>query len=325
MCTAISCLCQGHFFGRNLDLDRCYGESVTVMPRGFSFPYRLSQPQQGPYAMVGMAHVHAGCPLYYDAVNERGLCMAGLRFPQHGLGCAPQEEGKTPLAPYELIPYLLSRCANASQAVEALEGIRLEALPVSQDLPLVPLHWMVCDEERCLVIEPEGQGLVVLENPVGVLTNEPDLSCQLAHLDRYLSLEAAAPENRFAPTLPLRSRSLGTGAVGLPGDWSSESRFVRAAFTRWNAVPPEGDGGGLANAFHILCSVCQPRGCARTAEGLYEQTVYTCVCDTRRGVYYYTTYENAQLCAVDLHREDLNGAHLSSYPLLHRQQVHFQN
>ena len=108
------------------------------------------------------------------------------------------------------------------------------------------------------------------------------------------------------------------GAIGLPGDLSSPSRFVRAAFTKLNAVSGSSEEEAVRQFFHILSAVAQTRGCARAAGDRYEYTVYTSCCNMDRGIYYYTTYENSRITAVDMHRTDLDGKALSVYPLATR-------
>ena len=118
---------------------------------------------------------------------------------------------------------------------------------------------------------------------------------------------------------------LGMGAIGLPGDLSSPSRFVRAAFTKLNAVSGSSEEEAVRQFFHILSAVAQTRGCARAAGDRYEYTVYTSCCNMDRGIYYYTTYENSRITAVDMHRTDLDGKALSVYPLRRERTIHFQN
>ena len=110
------------------------------------------------------------------------------------------------------------------------------------------------------------------------------------------------------------------GAFGLPGDLSSASRFIRAAFVRNNSVSQNSESESIGQFFHILSSVEQQRGCS-VMNGKYEITLYSSCCNTDRGIYYYTTYENRQICAVHLYREDLSGDKLISYPLVENQQI----
>ena len=324
MCTAITYQTRDHYFGRNLDLEYSYHEVVTVTPRNYPFRFRKTNGLKTHYAMIGMAHVADGFPLYYEATSETGLSMAGLNFPDNA-DYKPEAPGTDNVAPFEFIPWLLGQCADLAQAKELLARVNLIRLPFSANLPLSPLHWMISDRSGSITVECVRGGLWVYDNPVGVLTNNPPFDFQMLNLTNYMGLSRDAPVNRFCPELDLKPYCLGMGAMGLPGDLSSASRFVRAAFTRLNSVSGGSESESVSQFFHILGSVAQQRGCVRLENGSYEVTLYSSCCNTDRGVYYYTTYENSQITAVDMHREDLNGQTLSVYPLITGQQIRTQN
>ena len=170
-----------------------------------------------------------------------------------------------------------------------------------------------------------ADGLHVHENPVGVLTNNPPFPVQLFGLNAYMGLSPKQPENNFAPQMPLSSYSRGMGALGLPGDLSSMSRFVRVAFTRAHSVSDSSENASVSQFFHILGSVDQQRGCCEVTEGKYEITIYTSCCNANRGIYYYTTYTNHQITAVDMHQEELDSEKLISYPVCQKEQIYYQN
>ena len=225
----------------------------------------------------------------------------------------------------ELIPWLLGRCASVQQARTELSRLNLTGTPFSAALPAAQLHWLIADEREAVTVESTADGLHVYENPIGVLTNNPPFGEQLFNLNNYMHLSPRQPENRFSQALPLRPYSRGMGALGLPGDLSSMSRFVRAAFTKLNAVSDDTEQGSVSQFFHILGAVEQQRGCCEVADGQYERTIYTSCCNAHSGVYYYSTYDNRCLTAVDLHRENLDGSALIAYPLITEQQILWQN
>ena len=324
MCTAITYQTKDHYFGRNLDLEYCYDERVTVTPRNYPFRFRQMGEMPTHYAMIGMAYVSEGYPLYYEATNERGLSMAGLNFPGNACWAQPKE-GRDNVSPFEFIPWVLAQCKNLAEARTLLERVNLMNVNFSQELPLSPLHWMVADRSGALTVEQVADGLKIYENPVEVLTNNPTFDHHLANLQNYMGLTAREPQNTFAPGLELTPCSKGMGAIGLPGDLSSVSRFVRAAFVRMNSRSGEGESESISQFFHILGSVAHQRGCVDLGEGKYEITYYSCCCNTDRGIYYYTTYENSRITAVDMHREDLDGTAVVSYPLITGQQIEYQN
>ena len=168
-------------------------------------------------------------------------------------------------------------------------------------------------------------GLHVYENPVGVMTNNPPFDMQMFHLNNYMHLSAKDPVNQFSDKVSLSRYSRGMGALGLPGDLSSQSRFVRAAFVKMNSLSGSGERESVSQFFHILGAVDQQRGCCELADGKYEITIYTSCCSTEKGIYYYTTYDNHQITGVDMHKENLNGETLVKYPLITGEQIRWQN
>ena len=324
MCTAATYQTRDFYFGRTLDYEFSYGNEVTISPRGYTCAFRHAGRLASHYAIIGMAHVAQDYPLYYDAMNEKGLCMAGLNFVGNA-AYANVIPGRENVAQFELIPYLLGQCASVAEARDRLARLQLVGTPFSAQLPAAQLHWLLADQHQAVVIESMADGLHIYDNPVGVLTNNPPFPQQLFQLNNYMSLSPRQPENRFAPQLPLVPYSRGMGALGLPGDLSSASRFVRVAFTRMNAVSGDSETESVSQFFHILGSVEQQRGCCEVRDGQYEITLYTSCCNAARGIYYYTTYENRQITAVDMHRENLNGSALIRYPLITDQQIAHQN
>ena len=326
MCTAVTCDTRdGVYCGRTLDHDTSYGEEVVLTPRNYRFRYRHTGHADRQYAIIGIGCVREDYPLYYDAVNEKGLYMCGLNYVGHG-GYGAPAEGRVSLAQFEMLPYLLGRCATVQEAVSCLRKIRVVDTAFDAEHPPVELHWLLADRGEAVTVEPEDGDVYVYPNPVGVLTNNPSFPQQMQALNNYMHLTADPPENRFSPALHLHAYSRGMGAIGLPGDLSSGSRFVRAAFTRMNAQDPEGgEVSGLSRAFHILGTVSQPCGCCRDGAGHSEITVYTSCCHIESGVYYYTCYDNRRIQAVGMQEEDLEGKTLHRYALIHGEQVWWQN
>jgi len=324
MCTAVTYKTKDFYFGRTLDYEFSYQEEVTVTPRNFPFAFRNGRVLRDHYALIGMAYVVDGYPLYYDAVNEKGLGMAGLNFVGNAV-YGKEMPGKNNIAQFEFIPWILGRCANVKEAKDMLKNIQLTDTPFSDKLPVSSLHWMIADRDEAITVEAVAEGLRVYDNPVGVLTNNPPFDQQMLRLNDYMQLSPKEPQNRFSDALPLKAYSRGMGALGLPGDLSSQSRFVRAAFVKQNSVSGETEEESVSQFFHILESVAQQRGCCEVGDGKYEITIYTSCCNGDKGIYYYTTYENQQITAVDMHRENLDAATLVRYPLITKQQIFLQN
>lgn len=324
MCTAATYKTKDHYFGRTLDLEYSYNETVTVTPRRFPFHFRRMRSLPEHYAMIGMAYVSDGYPLYYEASNEKGLSIAGLNFPDNAV-YRPFRSKTDNIAPFEFIPWILGQCADLQEASALLERINILNEPFSSALPLSPLHWILADASGSITAEPGYDGLKLYDNPVGILTNNPPFDYQLLNLCNYRHLTREQTASRFAQDLPLTAYSRGMGALGLPGDLSSSSRFVRASFVKMNAVSGASEEESVTQFFHILGAVEQQRGCVLLEDGRYEITVYTSCCNTDRGIYYYTTYENRQISCVDMHKENLDGDFPITYALRQKPQFHRQN
>ncbi len=324
MCTAVTYETKNHYFGRNLDLEYSYQETVTITPRKFAFQFRKAKEINHHYAMIGMAYVSSNYPLYYDAINEKGLGMAGLNFPGNAYYPEVNEE-KINIAPFEFIPYILGQCANLKEAKELLSNIQIANLSFSEDLPVSPLHWIIADKEGAITVESVKDGLKIYENPVGVLTNNPTFDYHMMNLNNYMALSTEPPENHFSKKLNFNTYSRGMGALGLPGDLSSVSRFVKCAFTKMNSLSLPSEDSSVSQFFHILDSVCQQRGCVHMGEEKYEITIYSSCCNLEEGIYYYKTYDNSQITKVDMHHENLDQTDLISYDLRKELSIFEQN
>lgn len=324
MCTAATYKTKDFYFGRTLDYEFSYGDEIVVTPRNFPFNFREKGTVSSHFAMIGMAHVADNCPLYYEAVNEKGLCMAGLNFVGNAVYFDPRE-GKDNIAQFEFISWILCQCTCVREARTMLRKINIINVPFNDRLPVAQLHWIIADKEEAVTVESAEEGLKVYDNPVGVLTNNPPFDKQLFNLNNYMQLTAGNPQNTFARGLELNRYSRGMGAMGLPGDLSSQSRFVRAAFVKMNSVSGEGEKESVSQFFHILNSVDQQRGCCVLEEGKCEITIYTCCCNADKGIYYYTSYDNHRITAVNMNKENLDSEELVRYTPVAEEQILEQN
>ena len=324
MCTAATYKTKDFYFGRTLDYEFSYGDEITITPRNYIFEFRHMEKLSSHYAIIGMAHVAGDYPLYYDAVNEKGLGMAGLNFVGNAV-YNEVENGKENVAQFEFIPWILSKCATVQEAKECLKKINLVKTPFSEMLLCAQLHWIIADKEEAITVESMADGLHVWDNPAGVLTNNPPFDQQMFMLNNYMHLSPRQPENHFSESLGLKTYSRGMGALGLPGDLSSASRFARVAFVKDHSFSGDSEEESVSQFFHILGSVDQQRGCCEVEPGKYEITLYTSCCNCDKGIYYYTTYENHQISAVHMHHEDLDGTVPVRYPVLQGEKICLQN
>ena len=313
MCTAILYKSKDSYFGRNLDLERSYNESVVITPKNYEFKMRCVESFKPKYAMIGMAVVAEDFPLYYEAANEKGLSMAGLNFPDNAV-YYNYLEGKENITPFEFIPWILGKCSCVEEAKKLLENTNLVNVSFSQELPLTPLHWIISDKNKSINVEPLKEGMEISENPFDVLTNNPPFAYHKINMSNYMSLSVGPAVNNFSSEIPLENYSLGMGALGLPGDFSSASRFVKVFFVKEKSVSEKDEKSSVNQFFHILNSVAMPKGCVWTKNG-YEYTRYTSCCNIDKGIYYYTTYDNFNIKNIDMNSFDLNAAWLYSKPL----------
>ena len=310
MCTAITYSASDHYFGRNLDYEHSFGEKIVITPRNFPLPFRHMKTINTHFALIGMAVVSENFPLYFDATNEKGLSMAGLLFSENAF-YRPLNMECDNIPSFEFIPWVLSQCENVADAKKLIKKINITDDIFSSEFPPSPLHWIIADRKESITVEALREGIFVHNNPVGVLTNNPPFPFQMFNLTNYMSLSNNPPENTFSEKINLSPYSRGMGAMGLPGDVSSASRFVRASFTKLNSISEKDEKSCVNQFFHILGSVRQIRGLTRLENGLYEITQYSSCVNTDKGLYYYTTYDNLSINCVNLYSTDLDESTLT--------------
>ena len=311
MCTAVSFKKGTHFFGRNLDLEYSNGERVIITPRRYPLTFRCGKATDNHYAFIGMGIIEGGFPLYYEATNERGLSVAALSFPEAKYFKVKNDTDN--IASFEVIPWLLCQCGDINECRALLSRICVTDTPFSEKYPPSPLHWLISDKGASIVLECDSDGVHTYENSTDILTNSPAFPFHIYNLGSFMQLTENPPENRIAPDIPLQPHSKGMGASGLPGDMSSASRFVRGFFVKEKLSAEEEYGNAVMQFFHILSSVSMPKGTVKSSLG-EEYTVYSCCCDSERCIYYYRTYYDSTVRAVSMHRENLGGSLLYSYP-----------
>ena len=317
MCTAIT---EGNLFGRTLDLECSYGESIVITPRKYKFNFLHEKQQTSHTAIIGVAHIHNGIPLYYDAMNEHGLAVAALNFPNSAV-YLPFQKGKYNIASFELIPWILGCCKNVADAKALLSNTNLTSDSISDELPTTPLHWMISDATESITAEPMREGLKIYENTVGTLTNEPTFDFHMTNLSNYMSLSPLPPKNSLCPSVELKRYSRGMGAIGLAGDFSSASRFVRTVFAKSHTLKANTENSDISRFFHIMDTVAQPLGCVITDEGRPASTVYTSCADLSKGIYYYTTYNCRRIHGVKMSSVDLNGKTIIEIPMKNEEDI----
>ena len=309
MCTSLSMNSGGFCFGRNMDIEFEFNADVVIMPRRYPIRFRKAGEIACHYAMTGTAMLAEGYPLYAEAINEKGLCMAGLSFPDSRLSdCGGHGVG---ISPFELIPWVLSQCADISEARALLQRTSLIAIPFSESIPLTPLHWHIADKNGAIVLESTADGVRIYDDPVGVLTNSPPFTFHLTNLRQYLHLSPEYPDSVTFGKTVLSPYGRGFGAIGLPGDFSPASRYVRAAYLKLNSPEASSENDLIMQTLHILRNVAMPHGSVQTQDDRNERTDYSCCMSG--SVYYFCGYNDSSLCAVDMSHERLDGYTLIVY------------
>ena len=321
MCTAISFISDNCYFGRNLDYEYSFNEKVIIIPRNFPFEFKMVEGTCSHYAIMGMGIIEDEYPLMFDCMNEYGLAFAGLNFPQNAV-YRDFFEGKINLTPYELPLWILGNFKSVNEIKHVLKRINLLKLPFSDKFPLTPLHFVFSDKNEMLVYEFTKAGGNIYINNSGVLTNNPVFPIMENELNKYVGLSTKNPDCNYTD---ISCESNGMGAIGLPGDLSSRSRFVRASFNLAN-ICKEGDNiKAITQFFHLLNSVYQQKGCVITENNGLEKTIYSSCMNLDKRELYYTTYENSQITCIVMKDEYLKGNKLFSYPLIREQSILFGN
>lgn len=323
MCTAISYAFSDLFCGRTLDIDYNLGERVVITPREMPLYFNFLDTINKHFAIFGIATIEDGTPLYYEAANEKGLFIAGLNFPENAV-FHEYEDGKINIAPFELIPYILASCEDLTGALFLLKKANIVNLSFSDKFPVTPLHWFLSDGKNSYTIESTKDGLNVYENPVGILTNNPPFPYHILNLANYANLSSKKTINGVCPNVELNFYSNGLSGFGLPGDFSSASRFVKACFVKHNSICTNVKEA-LSQFFHILGSVSQINGCVCLDNGRYEKTYYTSCINLSKNTFYYKTYYNSQINAVYLNNENLDSRDLICYPLITSENINVLN
>jgi len=303
---------KGNFyFGRNLDWTTDYGEKVTLTPRGFCYQSALLgeiTPKSG--AILGMGIIEAEKPLYFDCVNESGLAVAGLNFPGYAKYESAPVENKINVAAYEFPLWLTLNFHTVAEALDTLKNVAIVDHPINEKYPSSQLHFLLADKTSSVVLEYTERGMEIFENPVDILTNQPNYAWHRENLRNYLDLSPEMPSEIDWQTRKLTP--FGTGALleNLPGGYSPTARFVRAAYLNTHYPVKSNETDNLARLFHTLEGVAMIEGAAKMKDGASEITLYTSGYSSALKTYYYKTYSDFSLKSVAFNDQPLDSAAL---------------
>ncbi|MGL4741498.1 MAG: choloylglycine hydrolase [Sarcina sp.] len=328
MCTSITLLSNEnkHLFGRNMDIEFTFGQSVGIVPRNFKYQNRvMNTEEETKYAIIGMMTIMENHPMLADGMNEKGLAIAGLNFPRYAYYEPQIDPQKTNISVYDFMLWVLANFDSLEAVKGAIENVNIMDKPFNEKTPIPTLHWMITDKTgESIVVEKTKEGLKVFKNNVGVLTNSPTFDWHTTNLRQYISLDANQPEKINWSSEELNPLGQGLGLVGLPGDFTPASRFVRVAYLRNAAIKNDKDSINIDEFFHILANVAMVRGSVRTPK-LSDITQYTSCMNLEDNIYYYNTYKNNQINGINLHNEDLNAKEIKLFDYKDKLNINYQN
>ena len=328
MCTALTLKTKDGYnlFGRNMDLAYSFNQAVTLVPRNYEYRDRVTgEMRKNKYAILGMASIIDEYPAFADALNEKGLACAGLNFPGYSYLEKNIVPGKKNLAPYDLPLWMLANFETVDEVLEEIKNIDLVAIPINEKTPLPTLHWIFSDTTgKSIVVEKTKEGLKTYENPIGVMSNSPTFDWQLTNLNEYMKTTPIQPTPINWGSKELSPLGVGAGTNGLPGGFSGVDRFVRISYLKSQYPEAEDLMSGVSQFLHMLNNVAMPRGAVIT-NGSDDITIYTsCMC-LQKGIYYYSTYNNNGLSAVDINKEDLDGSEIKRFDYVDELTILYQN
>ncbi len=328
MCTALSIKSNNgnNFFGRNMDLEYNFNQSVIVIPRNYRYENKVTESMTGgKYAIIGMGSVIDNHAAMADGMNEKGLACAGLNFAGYAYYEKEPVEGKVNIAPYDFILWVLFNHETIDEVKEAINNIELVDVPLNENYPVPTLHWMIVDKTgKSIVVEKTKNKFAIYDNTVGVLANNPTFDWHLTNLNEYIGLTEKHPRETRWCNQELKPLGVGAGTRGIPGDFASVSRFIRIAFIK-SRMPEVDDESATSQFLHMLDYVAMVKGGAMTAEGKEDFTLYSSCMNQEKGIYYYKTYNNNRINAIDMNKEDLNGREVKLFPYLTNQDINYQN
>lgn len=297
-----------------MDLDYSFNELALIIPRNYKINFKEINSISSHFAIIGIGCIVDNYPLLAEAANEKGLAIAALNFPSNAT-YYQKVEGKINLAPYELMLYLLAKCENITQVKLALNNINVVDIDFNEKIKNTPLHFMVSDKECSIVIETLKDKMHIYDNPFNVLTNNPPFNYHKENVNNYMNLSIDEPINSFDSNLTLSSYSYGMGALSLPGDYSSTSRFVKTLFIKNNMEMFNDEFSNVRQFFNCLDSVKMIKGIVKTRNG-FEYTRYSSCINLDKGLLYYKTYDNPYINVIDMYEIDLDSNKLIYYHMI---------
>lgn len=329
MCTGLTLVTKDgeHLFGRNMDIEFTFGQAVGIIPRRYEYiNMSTGVKEKTRNAIIGMLTIMDGHPMLADGCNEKGLAIAGLNFPGYNYNEPELVRGKINIPAYDFMLWVLSNFDDLNSVKEKVNSVNLMDTQINEKAPAPTLHWIITDKTgESIVVEHTKLGLKVFDNKVGVLTNSPTFDWHETNLRQYMGMHADQASETTWGTQKLNPLGVGVGSVGLPGDFTPASRFVRAAFLRHFALDNCKDEVDISEFYHILNNVAMVKGSVRTSQHKDDITVYSSCMNLEKGIYNYNTYENNQINAIDMNKENLDAKEIKLFAYKDSLNINNQN
>jgi len=302
MCTGIR-FTDGNdnvYLARNLDWTFGYGERVVITPTGYATRSPFAAVPSIRHAVIGMGIVEEDTPLYFDCGNDVGLAVAGLNFPGYAQYAPGPVDGATNVAAFEFPLWVASQFASVDEVEAALGDVVIVDRPINDKYPSSLLHWIIGDAKRAIVVEYTAEGMQVFDDDVDVLANQPGFGWHRENLRNYLNASPVFPEESVLGRAHLTPFGSGSHMRGIPGDYYSPSRFVRAAYVNAHYPQKDSEEENVSRAFHTLQQVAMVDGAAAMGSGDFEKTIYTGLFSSRTTTYYWNTYDDPTIQSARL-------------------------
>ncbi len=311
MCTSMAIVSKNKnvFFGRTMDFSYELNPEVYVSPRDYKWNTGLGDHViNNKYKFIGIGQ-NIGKITFADGTNELGLAGAVLFFPGYAdyNYYENSNEDRTSIASIDIMNFVLGNCSDVKDAIRALNNINIVGVEDSVTNSVAPLHWIFIDKSgNCITVEKTVNGLQIFNNQLKLLSNSPNFDWHMTNLKNYLNISPFQLESVSWGDITITPFGQGAGTFGLPGDYTSPSRFVRTAYLKSFTNVPTSDEEAINTCFNIMKGVTIPKGVVITKRGTDDYTQYTAFMNINSGDYYFNTYSNNQITKVSLNQNDSN-------------------
>lgn len=296
-----------HFLARTMDFSFELDASAVFIPRNYKFDSLVQGTNfTTKYSFIGAGKDVSGY-IFADGLNEKGFAIASLYFEKNAHYNERLEKNSLNISSTDMVSWALGNVASVTEFQKKYRELNV----VNIINPLlnvnVPLHWIVSDKSGDTgVLEITKEGSKFYQNPVGVMTNSPEFPWHINNLNHYTNLQPTEHSSKQYGDFVTVSDGPGSGALGLPGDYTAASRFIRTAFLRQYSDHSDGAKKGVTSIIHVLNSVDIPKEAKITKKGISDYTQYKGIMDLNNLSYYLIAYDDTKLTRVDLTNQLIN-------------------